>query len=290
MAKALARTPAAAEPQAVMRRNIVESFNKLAAICFSGERKDTLSQPIITPKRWLSCDSLPPEIEGCSLAVAGFCLFYDMKRKLAAEPLSESLFSQLDASHQFVARVADSKILALDCLYGGPLSATVIEELAHYGINKVIGYGYAGSLTRDIPVGQIVLANAAVVSDGTSREYLPEKESVFPDRELIHHLRKCATKTGTMIRGVKVWTTDALYREYPEKVAGWRKAGADVVNMDTSHFYAVSSVVGISAVYLCVVSDCVEGPVWDDGFARVGQAMSDLQNLILVALAKVSAA
>jgi len=136
-----------------------------------------------------------------------------MKHKLSAEPLSESFFSHLNRSHQFVGHVASSKILALDGLYGGPLSATVVEELVHYGIKKVVGYGYAGSLTRTIPIGQIALADAAVVSDGTSREYLPDAEFVCPDRELAHHLRECAAKAGITIRGVKVWITDAIYRE-----------------------------------------------------------------------------
>jgi purine-nucleoside phosphorylase len=70
-------------------------------------------------------------------------------------------------------------------------------------------------------------------------------------------------------------------------VAGWRAAGAEVVNMDTSHFYAVSRVAGISAVYACVVSDCVEGPVWDEGFAHIQPAMSDLQDLILETLTEI---
>jgi uridine phosphorylase len=249
-----------------------------------------LSQPIITPGKWLKCDALPPEVEGCTLAVVGFCRFNDMKNRLAAEPLPESLFSHLDVSHQFVAQVASRKILALECLYGGPLSATVIEELAHYGIKEVVGYGYAGSLTRSVPVGQIALADASMVSDGTSREYLPEVKLVYPDNALTHCLREVADQADIPIRGVTVWTTDALYREYPGKVAAWRKAGADVVNMDTSHFYAVGRIVGVSVVYLCVVSDCVEGPVWDDGFARVKRAMSDLQSLVLEAIVKVSAA
>jgi len=246
-----------------------------------------MSNPIITPGKFLGRDSLPPELANCSLAVVGFCRFYDMKPKLSAEPLSESLFSHLDKSHQFVGQVAGSKMLALECLYGGPLSATVVEELAHYGIKKVIGYGYAGSLDRTIPIGQIILADAAVVSDGTSREYLPEAKFVYPNSELAHCLRECAQKTGVTIRGAKVWTTDAIYREYPQKVAGWREVGAEVVNMDTSHFYAVSKVVGVSAVYACVVSDCVEGPVWNDGFARIKQAMNNLQNLILEVLTEM---
>jgi hypothetical protein len=56
--------------------------------------------------------------------------------------------------------------------------------------------------------------------------------------------------------------------------------------MDTAHFYAVSNVVGISAIYACVISDCVEGPAWDDGFARIEQAVDCLQDLILTVLAE----
>jgi uridine phosphorylase len=209
-----------------------------------------------------------------------------MRRKLAAVQLPERIFSHLGEAHQFVAQVGGSKVLALECLYGGPMSATVMEELAHYGVNKVIGYGYAGSLTQAIPVGQIVLADSAIVSDGTSREYLPDAELVYPDSEMVRQFQACAATASVTIRKARVWTTDAIYREYPEKVARWREAGAEAVNMDTAHFYAVSNVVGISAMYACVVSDCVEGPAWDDGFARIGQAVGCLQDLILMVLAE----
>ena len=139
-----------------------------------------MSHPIIIPSRFLGYDALPPELAGCSLAVVGFCRFHEMTRRLSAEPLSERIFSHLDKVHQFVAQVGGSRILALECLYGGPLSATVVEELAHYGIRKVVGYGYAGSLTRTVPIGQIVFADAALVSDGTSREYLPDAGNGVP--------------------------------------------------------------------------------------------------------------
>ena len=245
-----------------------------------------MSRPVITPATFLGRDSLLPDAEGCSSAVVGFCRFHDMRRKLAAVPLPERIFSHLGEAHQFVAQVGDSKVLALECLYGGPMSATVMEELAHYGINKVVGYGYAGSLTQAIPVGQIVLADSAFVSDGTSREYLPDAELVYPDGEMARQFRKCAAAASVMMREARVWTTDAIYREYPEKVVRWREAGAEVVNMDVAHFYAISSVVGMSAVYACVVSDCVEGPTWDDGFAHIEQAVDCLQDLILMVLAE----
>src|SRR5262249_23376455 len=89
------------------------------------------------------------------------------------------------------------------------------------------------------------------------------------------------------LHGATVWTTDALYREYPEDVATWRARGAAVVNMDTAHFYAVSHVVGMSAAYACVVSDCVEAATWDDGHQDISQAMGTLQDLIIATLTRI---
>lgn len=141
--------------------------------------------PIITPKQFLAKYVLPPEVKGCSFAIVGFCKFNTIKSKLMVGSLTESIFSHLDKSHQFIGKIGRCTVLALDCLYSGPLSTTVLEELAHYGIKTVIGYAYAGSLKRQLPIGQNMLATEAIISDGTSHEYLPEKEKVFPASILV---------------------------------------------------------------------------------------------------------
>jgi uridine phosphorylase len=253
----------------------------------ANERVKTMSDPIITPKKFLAKVTFPPEAKGCTLAIVGFCKFNDMKVKLSVEPMKETIFSHLDKSHQFIGRIGSHKILAAECLYGGPLSATVLEEVAHYGIETVIGYGYAGSLRRQIPIGQIVLADAAIISDGTSREYLPKDQMAHPDPTLVQPLDESAKELGKPIMKSTIWTTDAIYREYPEKIEEWRGRGADVVNMDTSYFYAISQVVKLSSIYACVVSDCVDGPIWDAGFGRSKAAMWDLQDVIIRTASKI---
>ena len=79
-----------------------------------------MSQPIITPGKFLGRESLPPELAGCSLAVVGFCRFYDMKQKLSAEPLAESLFSHLGRQHQYII-----KLYRFTLLYGKLVIAVV---------------------------------------------------------------------------------------------------------------------------------------------------------------------
>jgi uridine phosphorylase len=199
-----------------------------------------MSPPIITPRKFLQAiygrDTLPPELAGCTCAVVAFCPFRALQRTLAAEPVPASLFSLLHQTHQFSGHVAGRTMLALETVQGGPLAATVVEELAHDGITQVLGGGYAGSLTHTVPIGQLVLAEDALLSDGTSRAYLPEEARLAPDAALVHELRGCAARMGVVRGGATVWTTATLYRAYPEEVTAWRTRGATVVNRDTAHF------------------------------------------------------
>jgi hypothetical protein len=75
-----------------------------------------------------------------------------------------------------------------------------------------------------------------LVSDGTLREYLPEAKRAFPDAVLADVFRRSAAAKKCRVREATVWTTDALYRETPEKVTQWRAAGGEIVNMDTAYF------------------------------------------------------
>jgi uridine phosphorylase len=246
-----------------------------------------MEEPIITPARFLGHAALPAELAGCQTAVLGFCRFYNMRDKLAAKPLPERWFSHVDEIHQFSAQAKGVPIVAVDCLYGGPHAATVVEELAHFRVKRALGYGFAGSLTRDLPVGSVLLATSGLVSDGASREYVPGQREVYPDPVLLELLRKHLREQGVVACEGTVWTTDAIYREYPEKVGQWRQAGALAVNMDTSHFYAVSQVVGLEAVYACAISDCVDGPRWEDGFGRIREAVGCLQDAIVAVAAEL---
>jgi purine-nucleoside phosphorylase len=103
----------------------------------------------------------------------------------------------------------------------------------------------------------------------------------------VHALRGCAAQMGVVLHGATVWTTDTLYREYPEEVTAWRARGATVVNLDTAPFYAVSRVVALSAAYACLVTDGVAAPTWDDGHQAMHHARGVLQDLIVTTLSRI---
>ena len=57
---------------------------------------------------------------------------------------------------------------------GGPSTAIALEEMARIGAHTFVRVGSAGARKEDIDVGSVVVVNAAVRGDGTSREYLPD--------------------------------------------------------------------------------------------------------------------
>lgn len=168
----------------------------------------------------------------------------------------------------------------VDCVYGGPVCAAVLEEMAHLGVKHVIGYGYSGSLREEIAPGRIVLATSAIVSDGTSREYTTASR-VEASAVLMAVYEKLDAELRAHVSEGQVWTTDALYREYPSKIQSWVKAGADFVNMDTSHFYAVSRAVGVESLYFSLISDYVGGEEWYQQFLNIGESRELLQDIVL---------
>ncbi|MBN1671509.1 MAG: hypothetical protein JXR37_10775 [Kiritimatiellae bacterium] len=147
------------------------------------------------------------------------------------------------------------------CLWGGPQAAILVEELAALGVKHLVGYGAAGSFVPDLRQGEHVVAVSALPIDGTSRAYGAGPCAAADG--LLDTARGAAQELGVALREVTAVTTDAVYRETPALVAAWRAQGAQVVNMETSAFYAAARVCGVRALWLGHVSDCLADR-WED--------------------------
>jgi uridine phosphorylase len=214
------------------------------------------------------------------VTIVAFCPFRGLLDKVSARPAARPLLSHINPGQQFQATVEGRDVLMVERVYGGPVCATVIEEMAYLGVRHVIGCGYSGSLRAEIRPGEIVLATSGLASDGTTHEYT-DAEEVRPSGAMLEAYAKLGASSRERVRAARVWTTDAIYREYPSKVAAWAERGADVVNMDTSPLYAVSEAVGIEAIYFSVISDYVGAEEWEEDFSEVGDAVDALHALVL---------
>jgi uridine phosphorylase len=149
------------------------------------------------------------------------------------------------------------------CGWGGPQTAIIVEELAYIGVTTIIGIGAVGSLDPAIPQGRQVVAQTALLTDGTSKAYSDELE--IKANPLLCTLALSAGQSLlTKVYPVRTVTTDAIYRETEAEVRIWRARGGQVVNMETSALYAASDTCKISSLWIGHVSDCLVGGEWEE--------------------------
>jgi uridine phosphorylase len=150
--------------------------------------------------------------------------------------------------------------LSLVHVYGGPVSATTVEELAYYNFDYILAYGLAGGLgTKNLKMGDFYQVDSALVADGTTPHYT-NQPIVSADPTLITAIAQHWQHTNPQpIHAVHAITGDALYREDDTFLDSARAQGCDIVNLDSSHLYTVSQVNSdnkrLKAIECGVISD-----------------------------------
>ena len=152
---------------------------------------------------------------------------------------------------------------------GAPYSVMMLESLIAKGAKTVLVIGWCGAVREDLEVGDILLPEKAIVDEGTSKNYKKLDENnplTNPDIKLLKRLSADLTKSEISHKKIKLWTTDAIYRETQRKIAWYRDLGVDAVEMECSALFAVAEYRKISLAAILVVSDSVASKDWDPGF------------------------
>lgn len=152
---------------------------------------------------------------------------------------------------------------------GCPATITFLEELAACGIKRFVGIGSAGALHDDIKHGDVVLCSGAFSDEGTSVHYPGYKFFSKPSYSLNLQLNQWFTNLALPLIRVKTWTIDAPYRETKQKLEYFRKAGADVVEMEASAMFNVSRFRKVTVANIFVVGDSISNGIWTPGFKSV---------------------
>jgi len=154
---------------------------------------------------------------------------------------------------------------------GAPYAAMLLESLIAKGAEKMIVLGWCGAVTDQLNVGDIILPVKAIVDEGTSVNYRILDEKIpfsEPDLNFTDRLSDHLTSCEIGFEKTTIWTTDAIYRETPKKVAYFRDLGAHAVEMECSALFSVASYRKVSIAAVLVVSDSVASKDWDPGFRR----------------------
>ncbi len=201
------------------------------------------TQPHLTPSKLVG-QRFPRNTFGdTKIALVAYCPPPHVLEKYNPVSTSDQYF--IHVSPDSVKKLSYNGInfLSLVHVYGGPVSATTVEELAYYDFDYILAYGLAGGLgTQNLKMGDFYLVDKALAADGTTRYYTDEP-IVSADLTLITEVSdRWKTTNSQPIYPAQAITGDTLYREDEAFLEAARAQGCDVVNLDSSHLYAVSQV------------------------------------------------
>ncbi|MCQ2382825.1 MAG: nucleoside phosphorylase [Clostridia bacterium] len=154
-------------------------------------------------------------------------------------------------------------IYVLLCPLGAPQAARMLEILSAMGVEKFVVCGGAGTLDDTITGEKILLARAAVRDEGTSYHYLPPAREVVIKEKVRRKVVECLQNENQDFLEIKTWTTDASFRETPDKVEMRRKEGCVTVEMECAAYYAVAEFKGLDCAVLLYAGDVVHKEGWD---------------------------
>jgi uridine phosphorylase len=211
---------------------------------------------VINPPMRRKVDNFP------ELAVA--CWFGDVQRKRFAgqDPIYRIPFEHGDHEVHVVEHLG-KRIAVFNPGVGAPAAAGSLEDIIALGATKIIGCGGAGIVKQGFDVGHIIVPTGAVRDEGTSHHYQPVDVAVVPHPLAVDAIDAELSDAGVPHDKGLTWTTDAIFRETPEKVARRREQGCISVEMEASAMFAVAMFRGAVYGQLLYAGDDVSAQTWD---------------------------
>jgi uridine phosphorylase len=148
---------------------------------------------------------------------------------------------------------------------GAPQAVMVVEKLFALGVDRLLVLGWAGAVRPEVKIGDLLLATSAHSEEGVSTHY-PSGRPARPDPALTAALVQAAADSGLTLASGPVWTTEAIYRETPAKVAAMAGLGCLAVEMEASALLTVAAYRAKALAILLVVSDDLSQGRWRPGF------------------------
>lgn len=174
---------------------------------------------------------------------------------------------------------------------GAPGAAVCFEELIKAGAKVIIRVGTAGSYTKDLPPGSLIIASSAVRADGLTKQMVPDGVPAVGDYRVIQALNDAAEKREVIFDTGMIVTLDAFYAgplEFPHKL--YKDSGALGAEMEISALYTIAQLRGILAGGIVALDGYAYGDMdnYDPHKDFVAQAIEEEINIALEALVSVS--
>lgn len=221
---------------------------------------------------------VPPPRPSSATVVAPLTLMVaaagDCRRLRARLPVPPEAGQALYLS-RFVA--CDAGFNVVGPLLGAPMAAMLLETLAAWKSRRIVFWGWCGALAPGIATGDVITPCGAFIDEGTSRHYGAAATRVeHPSPALQTVVNEHLQRQGLACREGWIWTTDAVFRETPRKLAYFQQQGALAVEMELSAVFTLGRALALEVAAVLIVSDELTTGQWRPGFKseRFRQARS----------------
>ena len=143
------------------------------------------------------------------------------------------------------------EILILSTGIGGPSTAIAVEELRQIGARTLIRLGSCGALQSTLTHGDLVIVNAAVSDDGTSRTYAPAGYPACASPQLTATLIAQAEHMAIPAVCGLIRSHDSFYTDDEDKLnTVWSARGVLAADMETAALMVVGGLRGLRTASL----------------------------------------
>ncbi len=158
------------------------------------------------------------------------------------------------------------------------------------GTPAFVSVGTAGSLQRDLDIGDLVLCEAAIRDEGASHHYLPPAKLATAHAGMTAALQAALRQAGVPFRAGNSWTIDTPYRETVAEARRYQAEGVLCVEMEAAALFAVAELRGLRVSAAFAISDSLADLVWNPRFhgAEVRAGLITLYRAAVTALQAAS--
>ena len=141
---------------------------------------------------------------------------------------------------------------------GCPSAAIAAEELINIGAKVLIRIGSTAAIQDGIRIGDLIITQAAMKNEGTSKFYVPDQFPAVADLDFTYTLKNVAqelTKSSetNVFYGISS-TDDAFYGETPEWIEKLINLKITNIEMEASAIFTVAHMRDVKAACICGVS------------------------------------
>ena len=145
---------------------------------------------------------------------------------------------------------------------GCPACAGNLDLFHAMGVTKVMFCGGGGVLDQNIQVGQILVVDGAIRDEGFSYQYVAPSRVIHTDPAVTDQIAAYLGQNNIpYLRGL-TWTTDAIFRETPDRISRRKEEGAKIVEMEQAGCIAVAQFRGFDYGALIYGGDDLSGEAW----------------------------